>query len=94
LALEIGQLIRHKSKHIISFLWKFDKDSPAEGAFSRGREGISQLFGGGINIFYDRDRSKETISPANQFAAQDIGGDQSDQVEQEKETNQSYPWYT
>ncbi len=34
LVLEINYLIRHKAKYIISFLWKFDKDSLSEGAFS------------------------------------------------------------
>ena len=44
LALEISQLICHKADHIISFLWEFNKDSLSERAFSRGREGIGQLF--------------------------------------------------
>ena len=74
LAIEIRHLIRHESQHIISFLRKFNKDGLAEGAFSCGREGIGQLFGGGIDVFDNRDRREETVPPANQFAAQDVGG--------------------
>ena len=92
LVLEIGQLIGHKTKHIISFLWEFNKNSLTEGSFSGGREGIGQLFGGGIDIFDDWDSGEETVSPANQFAAQDIGRNQSDQIEQEEEGNGSNPW--
>jgi hypothetical protein len=90
LAIKIGQLIRHKAEHIISFEWKFNKDSLPEGAFSRGGEGIGQLFGRGIDILNDRDRREETISPVNQFAAQDIGRDHPNQVEQEEEADQAH----
>lgn len=44
LVLEIGQLIRHKAEHVISFLWKFDKDRLPEGTLTSCREGIGQLF--------------------------------------------------
>ena len=91
LALQVSQLIRHKSEHIIAFLWKFNKDSLTEGAFLCGREGISQLFGGRINILNDRDSGEETISPANQLMAQDIGGNQSDQIEQDEEADEPHP---
>ena len=91
LVLEIRQFVRYKSKHIIPFLWKFNKDSLTEGAFSRGREGIGELFGGSVNIFDDRDRRENTIPPADQSATQDIRGDQSDQIEQEEKANESNP---
>lgn len=96
LAFQVSQLIRHKPEHIIAFLGEFNKDGLAEGTFLRGREGIGQLFGGGINILNDRDRGKEAIPPADQFAAQDIGGNQSDQIEQDEETDEPHPrsWYT
>lgn len=92
LALQVRQLIRHKSEHIIAFLWKFNKDGLTEGASLCGREGIGQLFGRGINILNEGDRGEEAVPPANQFAAQDIGGNQSDQIKQEEEADEPYPW--
>jgi hypothetical protein len=50
------------------------------------------LFRGEIDILNDRDGGKETIPPANQFPAQNIGGNQSDQIEQEEEANDSHSW--
>jgi len=91
LVCEIGHFVRHKTEHIISFLWEFNKDGLAKGTFSRSREGIGQLFGGGIDIFYNRDSFEKAVSPTDQFMAQDIGGDHSDQVEQEEETDDSQP---
>ncbi len=49
------------------------------------------MFGGGINILNDGDGREETISPANQLTAQDIGGNQSDQIEQEEEADEPDP---
>ncbi len=91
LAHQISHLIRHKSEHIISFLWKFNKDGLTEGTLLCSREGIGQLFGGGINILNDRDRSEETIPPADQLTAQDISGNQSDQIEQDEEADEPHP---
>jgi len=90
LPLEIGQLIGHKAERIIPLLGKFNENSLAERAFSRGRKGIRQLFGGGVDILDDRDRLEETIPPANQFVAQDIGRDHSNQIEQKEEADDSY----
>ena len=91
LPLQVRQLIRHKSEHIISFLWKFNKDGLTEGTFLCGREGIGQLFGGGINILNEGNCGEETISPADQLTTQDVGGNQSDQIEQEEEADEPDP---
>jgi hypothetical protein len=50
------------------------------------------LFRGEIDIFNDWDSGEKTIPPANQFATQDIGCNQSDQIEQEEEANDSHSW--
>ena len=92
LALQVNQLIRHKSEHIIAFLWKFNEDGLTEGTSLCGREGIGQLLGGGINILNDGDRREEAVSPADQLSAQDIGGNQPDQIEQEEEADEPDPW--
>ena len=88
LTLQVRQLICDKSEHIIPFLWKFNKDGLAEGTFLCGREGIGQLFGGGIDIFHDRDRSEETVSPADQLTAQKGGSNPSRQIQQKEETDE------
>ena len=87
LVFEIGQLICQKSKNEISFLWEFDKDGLTKGTFSSRRECIGQLFGGGIDILYNWDSREEVVSPTDQLTAQNIGGDHSDQVEQEEKTD-------
>ncbi len=90
-ALQVGQLICHKPEHVVSFLWKLNEYGLTEGALFCGGEGIGQLFGGGIDVFNNRDRGEETIPPSDQLAAQDIGGNQSDQIEQDEETDEPYP---
>jgi len=91
LPLEVDQLIRHKAEHIISLLRKFNENSLTERTSFCGREGIGQLFGGSIDILDDWDRFEKAIPPANQFAAQDIRGNQSNQVQQNEEADDSYP---
>ena len=49
------------------------------------------MFGGEVDILHNRDIGEEAISPTDQLAAQDIGGDHSDQVEQEEEADDPQP---
>jgi len=81
LALEIHQFIRHKAEHIISFLWKFNKDSLAKRTPPSSREGVGQLFGGKVDILDHWNGREETIPPTDQLTAEKIGSDHSRQVE-------------
>jgi len=87
LMLKVGQFIGHEAEHIAPLLWELYKDGLAEGTLSRGREGIGQLFGRSIDIFYNWDYSEETIPPTDQFTTHDIGGDHTEKIEQDEETD-------
>jgi hypothetical protein len=89
LTIEVHQFIRHKSEDEVSLLGEFDKNGLAEGAFPAGGKGIGQLFGGEIDILHDRDVRKKAVSPADQSTAKDIGGNDPEEIEQEKEADDS-----
>jgi len=91
LLVEIGQFIGHEADDEVFFLWKFDQNGLTEGAFSGRRKRIGQLFGGEIDILHDRNIDKQVVSPADEFPAQHVGGDDPNDVEQNEEGNDPQP---